>query len=157
MPKQTFWGGNHPLKETYRALSVQLVPDYGRSDTVQGELIRAATRINYDWFNNGWGCNNWSGAVLFIKQYASELPVKLAKEDLVLLHNSLNECHGQSHGEPMHMDADYTSDLCTTVMELVLKLVISNPEPVSNTVDMFDLSEESYSTHSDDDDDDDWY
>lgn len=34
----------------------ELVPSYGEAETVKGETLRAASRVYYDWFNNGF-CN----------------------------------------------------------------------------------------------------
>jgi hypothetical protein len=52
----------------YHFLYDQLVPNEGRADTLEGELLRAISRIHYDYLNNGFG-NNWSGAWRFIDRY----------------------------------------------------------------------------------------
>lgn len=49
----SFWDNNHPLQETYQKLWDVNVPDSGDSDTVEGELIRAAGRLFYEYCNNG--------------------------------------------------------------------------------------------------------
>jgi hypothetical protein len=52
----------------YSELFERLVPADGKCETVEGEILRAASRIHYDYTNNGFG-NNWSGALHFLAQY----------------------------------------------------------------------------------------
>lgn len=51
----TFWNNASPLQATYDTLASALVPAYGAALTPHGELLRAATRIYYDRYNNGFG------------------------------------------------------------------------------------------------------
>lgn len=77
-----FWDGDHPLTEIAKAKHSELVPMSGNCQTFQGELLRCSSRIEYDWYNNGWGCNNWSGAVMFLTNKFRELPVQPNAETL---------------------------------------------------------------------------
>jgi hypothetical protein len=43
----------------YNFLYDQLVPNDGPAEYLEGELLRAISRIHYDYLNNGFG-NNWS-------------------------------------------------------------------------------------------------
>jgi len=88
-----FWTGAHPDAARFNALADDLVPASDNCETLEGEFLRAASRIHYDLFNNGWGCNNWSGAVVFLKTYIQHLP----KLDM----NLLDKVHAYSHGEPV--------------------------------------------------------
>lgn len=63
-----FWAGNHPRQAEYDAKWAELVPPEGKAKTLQGELLRAASRINHDYYNNGFG-NNWSGALNMLDRY----------------------------------------------------------------------------------------
>lgn len=50
-----------------------LVPLSGKCETVEGELLRAATRINYDYYNNGFG-NNWSNSYAYLRDFKKNYP-----------------------------------------------------------------------------------
>ncbi len=49
----------------FQPLWDRLVPDEGKCETLEGELLRAIGRIYHDYLNNGFG-NNWSGALNFL-------------------------------------------------------------------------------------------
>ena len=51
-----FWNGNHPLSEALTNLEDRFIPPMGRASTPHGEAIRAVSRLNYEYFNNG-NCN----------------------------------------------------------------------------------------------------
>ncbi len=51
-----YWGGSGAYQKEYGALYDKLIPPYGEAATVHGEMIRAVTKLNYDYFNNG-NCN----------------------------------------------------------------------------------------------------
>lgn len=52
----------------YELAYAALVPDSGKAETLEGELLRAASRIAHDYTNNGFG-NNWSGALKFLSMH----------------------------------------------------------------------------------------
>ncbi len=151
----TFWNDEHPLSAKANELFTALVPDEGHCETLQGEMLRASTKISYDWFNNGWGCNNWSGAVVFISKYYHLFQNPLDKFfiDELMLTACLNYVHGYSHGEPCTQD--YDGKVCETVTkihEIIINTIIANPEPIANPCDMYDLQESQYNDYSEDDD-----
>lgn len=55
MERVSFWDNNHSRQDEYDQLYT-LVPVEGEAGTVHGELIRCASRLYYDCFNNG-NCN----------------------------------------------------------------------------------------------------
>ena len=59
-----YWSGDNTH---YQDVWDQLVPANGPASTLEGELLRAASRLYYDWYNNGFG-NNTSGAANFLAQ-----------------------------------------------------------------------------------------
>ena len=65
---KSYWNGNGKHQKEMDRLFDQLVPDHGSSNTVEGEILRAANRIYYDYYNNGM-CNNTSGAVRFLNYH----------------------------------------------------------------------------------------
>lgn len=64
----TYWEGTGPHQEEYMRLHEALVPASGKSDTVEGEILCAASRLAHDYWNNGGG-NNVSGAFYFLRQH----------------------------------------------------------------------------------------
>ena len=65
--ENTYWNGNGKYQAEFDEL-LDLMPGSGKSDVVAGELIRAANRLAYDFYNNGMG-NNTSGAINFLDYY----------------------------------------------------------------------------------------
>jgi hypothetical protein len=53
---KSYWDGNGAYQTEYDKLYEELVPSSGEADTVHGEMIRAASRLFYDYCNNG-NCN----------------------------------------------------------------------------------------------------
>jgi hypothetical protein len=48
-----YWNGNGPLQDEYDALYNELVPSQGKADTIEGEVLRAASKIVYRHYNDG--------------------------------------------------------------------------------------------------------
>ena len=65
---KSYWNRNGKHQKEMDRLFDQLVPYDGSSNTVEGEILRAANRIYYDYYNNGM-CNNTSGAVRFLNYH----------------------------------------------------------------------------------------
>lgn len=63
-----YWNSKGRFQEEFNGLFEKLVPVSGNCETLVGEAIRAANRVYYDAFNNGF-CNNTSGAVNFLRTY----------------------------------------------------------------------------------------
>lgn len=150
---KNFWDNTHPLAEIASAKYDELVPARDHCASLQGELIRASTRIGYDWYNNGWGCNNWSGAVQFILARFSNLPNQPSAEIIADLRKNLAIVADYSHGEPCHINDDLADEVVTKIHEIIIQAVIDNPELIANTTDMFSYQEEDYREHADEEDD----
>lgn len=151
---QTFWNNKHPLSAKAEELFKALVPREGHCTTLQGELLRASTKIGYDWFNNGWGWNNWSGAVVFLAQNFSKLPNQPSEESLKVFNDNLHKAHYQSHGEPC--DSEY-DEVVTLIHGIVVQALIDNPEPIENVVDMYSLQEpDDVREYYEDDEEEEW-
>lgn len=148
-----FWDHTHSLAAEYDRLSDTLVPGSGKCDTMQGELIRAASRIGYDWYNNGWGCNNWSGSVVFLGRFADDFAQKRTDAEKAAFKKALKGVHDYSHGEPVDISDEKADELVTTVVAYVVQNLVDNPAPVANTRDMFDFQEPAYEGEDDEDDD----
>lgn len=136
-----FWDQTHPLSAKSEELLNQLMPLSGKCDTLQGELLRASSKIGYDWYNNGWGCNNWSGAVIFLRDHIADLPTMAPDASSNEFHTALREVHGYSHGELADISTERADRLVTTIHEYVVKKVLANPDPIPNTLDMWKFGE----------------
>lgn len=53
---KSYWDNNGAYQEQYDEIYAKLVPSSGEADTVHGEMIRAVSRLFYDYCNNG-NCN----------------------------------------------------------------------------------------------------
>ena len=53
---KSYWNNNGVYQEQYDKLYESLVPSRGEADTVHGEMLRAVSRLFYDYCNNG-NCN----------------------------------------------------------------------------------------------------
>jgi hypothetical protein len=67
-----YWDNNGQYEDKAAELQ-ELVPSSGETDTLRGELWRAATKIYYDYYNNGWG-NDWRAPFAFIDKYGNMSP-----------------------------------------------------------------------------------
>lgn len=65
----TYWQNKGRYEDEAKQLQA-LVPNSGEAETMQGEIMRAASRIYYDLFNNGFG-NNWTGALDYLKEFVN--------------------------------------------------------------------------------------
>ena len=55
-----YWNGEGAYEAEYQRLYDELVPASGRSNSFQGEVMRAVSRMYYEYYNNG-NCNACSG------------------------------------------------------------------------------------------------
>lgn len=54
-----FWNGNHPKSENLAKMVKKYIPLSGPTESIPAECFRAANRILYEYYNNGF-CNNKS-------------------------------------------------------------------------------------------------
>jgi len=143
-----FWYDNHPMSKEAERLSKMLIPPVGKCDTVEGEYLRAAMRINYDFGNNGFGCNNWSGALNLLQDLPYG-PVRGAVEVL----------RPYSTGGPYCGDDDKTWTAITDLMECAVLFAQQGEGDgfKPNTVDMWDLSDPGWEGEDDGYDYDSYY
>jgi len=65
MSVRTFWAGDHALQPLLADVEKRLMTAEGPTAYLETEVLRAASRIGYDYFNNGFG-NDVSQAVAYI-------------------------------------------------------------------------------------------
>ena len=111
----------------------QLVPASGSCDTLAGEVIRAAGRLRYDFYNNGMG-NNTSGAIHFLDHCGI-----LHDEDFQTVYPyTRGRIYTGSY------DNDDFHNAIDNIVESATVFVLNNPASmqIENTEDMFDYEEE---------------
>jgi hypothetical protein len=118
-----------------------LVPSEGPAKTVQGELLRAANKIYYDYYNNGFG-NNWSGAMKFIHQHLGHAPGLATLAPF----SAGRMPRGAAQEKQIEIALDQMMD---TVMATVRR---ANGEYQPNSTDMYSLSDKR--EYNDDDEED---
>jgi hypothetical protein len=68
--KTSYWNNCGAEQATYDRLYAELVSNEGDSATVEGELLRAISKVYYDNYNNGLG-NDMRGPVAFMMEHFS--------------------------------------------------------------------------------------
>jgi len=104
MLEKTYWknAGEHQGAANFLD---ELVPISGQAETLKGEIWRAATKIYYDFYNNGFG-NNWTSPASFLIDFVPSLnqeikdffymhgkgiTVELSDEQMMLMEEMINE------------------------------------------------------------------
>jgi hypothetical protein len=140
---QKYWGSGEPHHNEYSALFKKLVKPSGTSDTVEGELLRAANKIYYDYYNNGFG-NNWSGPLSFLVDHAT---FNMKKEESILDPYSTGKISG---GDDPAIEAALDSLMDKVIAQI--KAAGENLTP--NEEDMYDNQAPDYVDHDDENGDD---
>lgn len=117
----TYWNNNGTHQSKANELQ-ELVPVMGKCDTLRGEIWRAATKIYYDFYNNGFG-NHWVEPAMFLMDM-----VDLDDEiEMVLYEHADGNC--LSHY------CDY-EDLMESMIDTVIE-AIHGMDDAPNEVDMW--------------------
>lgn len=134
-----YWNGNGKFQEQHDKLFNELVPSSGKSETFQGEMLRAAGRLYYDYYNNA-NCNNTSGPVKLLIVCEDRIGCKTELEKLYA------ECNTGSYtNENLEVELE-------TVMNAVISYIISMDGKYERSeVDMFEFEEPDYDEAEDDD------
>jgi hypothetical protein len=66
-----YWNCEGKYQEQIDEMVDFYVPSSGKCGVIGGELLRAAIRLHYDGYNNGW-CNNTSGAWHFLNKFGND-------------------------------------------------------------------------------------
>ena len=126
--KNIYWHEAGKYQADYARLCEALIPGMGAADTVAGEMLRSATRLAYDLYNNGMG-NNTSGAANFL----------LAKGVI----DSKTHATIYDYTRGMLYDGRYEGDSLQVAIEHMIDLtvehILERPEltTAANTEDMF--------------------
>jgi hypothetical protein len=73
--RKSYWSSSNPAdyKKEYHELFDKLVPSMGNCLTIEGELLRAVSRIGHDYYNNGFG-NVWSSTHAYLRDFKKNNP-----------------------------------------------------------------------------------
>lgn len=138
--ENTYWSNKGKFQADYDRL-VELMPPSGKSDTVAGELIRATSRIGYQFYNNGMG-NNVSGALNFLRNHGAIDPDTYAT---IYEYSRGRIYNGRYNGDALQVAVERTTDM-------TVEFILRNPVLLTmvNTEDIFDFEEEDEPYEDDD-------
>lgn len=123
----------------------QLIPSEGSAKTVEGELLRAANKIYYDYYNNGFG-NNWSGALKFIQQHLGNIPGM----NTVAPFAAGRMPRGDEQEKKIEVALDQIMD------QVMATIRSSQGQHRPNSTDMYSLNDKRQWDDEDEDDNEDW-
>jgi hypothetical protein len=122
----------------YNELFAKLVPAEGKCETLEGEILRAASRISYDYTNNGFG-NNWSGALNFLDRYLHLTPEELQVLKPYARGRVVRDFPG------MYEETDPILATCEALIYRAIERAKNVVPP--DFPDMFDLQEKQFTFH----------
>lgn len=136
-----YWENKGRYEDEAKQLQA-LVPTSGKAETMQGEIMRAASKIYYDLFNNGFG-NNWTGALDFLKEHA-DLPEHIYEE--------LNEYAGGTVvGNDKHLE-----EVVESMVSHAVRHAMDHVDPTYPAEDMWELQRDPYDMYDGEFDQDEW-
>lgn len=137
-PNNTYWHGKGKYPQ-HQALSDALMPFMGKAATLEGELIRASSKIYWDLYNNGNG-NNVSGAWNYLNNWNNTTAMR---KDVS---NALAAVSDYRCGGVVVSGRDLALyEAVETLVDAVIEFVLANAgDYTPNTEDMLDLSEDDY-------------
>jgi len=129
--ENTYWNRNGKYQEAYDSL-VEAMPAMGKCDTLAGELVRAASRLGYDFYNNGMG-NNTSGALHFLDHHSA-----IDRETFVTIYEYTR---GRIYNG--RYDGDSLQRAIESMVDQTVGMIVHNPQlmTIENEEDMFDYEE----------------
>ena len=111
-----------------------LVPSSGPAETLAGEIVRACSKLRYDFYNNGMG-NNTSGAINFLRDNSVVSPM------------TYESIYAFSRGRIYNGDYNLEDKLHKAIEKMsqnTIDMIAHNPvmRSIENKVDMFDFEDE---------------
>ena len=124
--------GSGPLQAAYGDLWKRLVPKSGPAATVQGELVRSATRLAWEYYRNAnasWAMEDTRQPLLDFAGFIERTLLRHGPADLVehaLGHLQLVRAVGLNEAEIAHFEFDPWDELIHNVVEWCL----AHPKPL---------------------------
>ena len=148
------------MSENYEAkigdLFDKLVPPSGKAETVAGEIVRAACRLNYRWWNDGdvffvgYGVKTCGSSWLYLHDIVGQVGDKITGSKLLAALDNMYQW-------------DWTDDTYESAMQEMIKCVVeflaASPELEQKTndtdsrFDYQDEAEEKYGNQEEEDED----
>lgn len=141
-----FWNNEHPLCEEHDRLAEALIPMSGSCETLQGEFLRAVSRLYYDHYNNGSGNNTTGAWNLLDRTGARYIQEHLSEDQLQEFLNALYEIRPYANCNAPSVTFEETTlndafdEIVKTVTLFALKLEKEN-NFIPNSVNMFDFED----------------
>lgn len=126
-----YFDGDGQYTEQYVALADVLVPAFGATGTLEGEILRAIGKLYYELYNNGMG-NNVSGPYYFLKSLQLHGVNEAIEPFEPYVSGSIP---AQSEFPKLYESAEAMVD---RVMECVIRMTADNAPPTEFSGDMFD-------------------
>lgn len=122
----SYWGNTGTYEKQARYLE-SLVPASGAAETQRGEIMRAGSKIYYDYHNNGFG-NRWGEALVFLKKYID-------------LDQELYDWLADYAGGNIHGGAGSSADdeILERLMDATIEGAMETPEDEPRAIDMWDV------------------
>jgi len=142
--ENTYWNNQGKYQNDYDRL-VELMPAMGKSSTIAGELIRAASKLAHDFYNNGMG-NNTSGAVNYLDHMC------VFDNDNTNIYGTIYE-YSRGRIYKGGYDGDALQVAIEKMIDLTIEFILENPEfeTDKNTDDMFDFADDDEHFYDDED------
>lgn len=111
---------NTILEKRNSVLFDTLVPDKGKAGTVEGELLRAANKLHYRYYNDGdcfylgYGIETVGGVYVFLLEMAKKLNIKELEELLLQLDEE----------RPVEEEYDEKEDSYGEALDKVVEIVL---------------------------------
>jgi len=148
---KTYWNNNGKYQADYDRL-VEAMPMMGKCDTVAGEMIRAASKLGYDFYNNGMG-NNTSGAINFLDDQGV-FDMDRTNTFGIIYENTRGKVYpGNYNGDGFHQAIE-------RMIDMTVEYILAHPEleTTPNEDDMYDYEDPEERIYDEEEDDyyDDW-
>lgn len=135
--------------EEFNQLYKKLIPDSGACETLEGELLRSANRLYYDYYNNGFG-NNVSGAENFLRNFGGSSHKLM--QSLNILHPYTRGANRELHNNPsLEQRVEIALDAMMDVIFYQVLAANNNNDFHKSPGDMFDYSEKDDPYYDEDD------
>ena len=129
--ENTYWDNKGKFQSEYDEL-LKLMPNSGKCATQAGEMIRAVSRLGYDFYNNGMG-NNTSGAANYLKARGA---IDEATHSIIYPYTTGRVYQGSYNGDALQRAIERAVDM-------TVEMIVLNPQLTSttNTEDMFEYQD----------------
>jgi hypothetical protein len=138
-----YWNQQGKHQATWIEMFEKHVPGSGNCPTVGGEAIRAANKLYYDGYNNGF-CNNTSGPAKYLIEFNRRYMHDTAFSDV--MRSILPKTNTGGYSTP-------DCDVMDAMIDKLTEFLIAVPELLSvpNHEDMYEYSDDDYYGEEDED------